>query len=402
MREIKLDTFLNWVINGMFNLPWWSYVIITLGLTHITILAITIFLHRHQAHRALNLHPVVSHFFRLWLWLTTGMVTKEWAAVHRKHHAFADKVGDPHSPQIYGIKKILLEGSELYKHEAKIQETLHQYGHGTPDDWIERNLYSKYDTLGVIIMLLIDFALFGVIGLSIWAVQMLWAPIFAAGIINGIGHWFGYRNFENPDKAVNIFPWGILIGGEELHNNHHTFATSAKLSVKWYEFDLGWMWIKILSFFGLASVRKSIPVMHISKAPKLLPDKETLEAIITNRYKLAVNYSLALKNDCQTEIARLKQNLSAKISWAKFNKLLVKDKELLSDNEKLTINNLIADSKILQTIFTMREELAKLWSKSSLTTEELIKSLQEWCKRAEASGIDSLRKYSIGLRSAYC
>src|SRR5438046_6556303 len=245
---------LSFVTNGLVPLSWWGYVVVTLVLTHITIASVTIFLHRSQAHRGLDLHPVPAHFFRAWLWLTTGMVTKEWVAIHRKHHAKCETEEDPHSPQTRGIKTVLLTGSELYRSEAKNQETLSKFGHGTPNDWIERNLYSRFTWQGVGLTLIVNVMLFGAIGLAVWAVQMLWIPITAAGIINGIGHWWGYRNFEAPDASRNVSPWGVIIGGEELHNNHQTYPTSAKLSVKPYEFDIGWLYIRVLESLGLAIV----------------------------------------------------------------------------------------------------------------------------------------------------
>lgn len=276
---------LNW-LNGLLDLPWWGNIIAALILTHITIASVTIFLHRHQAHRALDLHPIPSHFFRFWLWLTTGMVTKQWAAIHRKHHARCETQEDPHSPQVLGIKKVLWEGAELYRAACKDQSIMDKFGHGTPDDWLERNVYSKHNAKGIVLMLLIDLALFGPIGLSIWAVQMVWIPFWAAGVINGLGHYWGYRNFENEDASTNLVPWGILVGGEELHNNHHTFGTSAKLSYKWYEFDIGWMYIRMLEICGLAKVRKVAPQLaHDPSRPQL--DLEHLQAIIANRYAIA-------------------------------------------------------------------------------------------------------------------
>jgi len=397
-----LNYFLNWLDHGFFDLPWWGYILVILGLTHITILTVTIFLHRCQAHRSLELHAIPSHFFRLWAWMTTGMVTKEWAAIHRKHHAYADKEGDPHSPHVYGLKELMLRGAELYKKEASNKETIAKYGNGTPDDWLEKNIYSKYDSLGVWLMLSINILLFGVMGITIWAVQMMWIPFFAAGVINGLGHWFGYRNFENPDKATNLLPWGILIGGEELHNNHHTFATSAKLSAKWYEFDLGWMWIRILEICKLAKVKKTIPEMYTTKAPKLLPDLQSLEAIVSNRYELAVKFARDLKVDYKNEVAKLKSSVADKLSWSKAKTLLVKDKELFTPNEKSTVEQACKQSPVLQKIFAMREELSKLWARSTMTKEELVKSLQDWCKRAEESGIESLCNFSLRLRSVYC
>jgi len=330
------------------------------------------------------------------------MVTKEWAAIHRKHHAYADREGDPHSPHVYGLKELMLRGAELYKEEAKNKETAAKYGNGTPDDWLERNVYSKHDSLGIWLMLAINVTLFGVIGVTIWAVQMIWIPFFAAGVINGLGHWFGYRNFENPDKATNLVPWGILIGGEELHNNHHTFATSAKFSAKWYEFDLGWMWIRIMEMCKLAKVKKTIPEMYTTKAPKMLPDMQNLEAIVTNRYELAVKFARDLKADYKTEVAKLKSSLADKLSWSKAKTLLIKDKELLTPSEQSTVEQACKQSPVLQKIFAMREELSKLWARSTLTKEELVKALQDWCKRAEESGIESLRNFSLRLRSVYC
>ncbi len=289
---------------GLFDLPWWGYVVVVLVLTHITIVAVTVFLHRHQAHRALDLHPIPSHFFRFWLWLTTGMVTKEWTAIHRKHHAKCETPDDPHSPQTRGIRKVLWEGAELYRAEAKNQETLQRYGHGTPDDWLERHVYRR-SVLGVSIMLVIDVIAFGAVGLTIWAVQMAWIPFWAAGVINGIGHYWGYRNYDCVDASRNISPWGILIGGEELHNNHHSFATSAKLSSTWYEFDIGWMYIRILEILGLAKVKKTIPQPRFGEA-KAVPDFDTLQAIVTHRYDVMTRYVRSLKQVCAEEARRLK------------------------------------------------------------------------------------------------
>jgi stearoyl-CoA desaturase (delta-9 desaturase) len=271
------------MLNGILDLPWWGYVLVTLGITHITIASVTIFLHRHQAHRALELHPLVSHFFRLWLWLTTGMVTKEWTAIHRKHHARCETEQDPHSPQIFGLSKVLWEGAELYRKESKNLDTLDHYGKGTPNDWIERNLYTPYSQFGIVVMFIVDALLFGPIGITIWAVQMIWIPLFAAGVINGIGHYWGYRNYESADAATNIVPWGILIGGEELHNNHHAFPGSAKLSSKTWEFDIGWLYIRSLEIFGFAKVKKVAPE-PVMNPDKQSVDMETVRAILVTRF----------------------------------------------------------------------------------------------------------------------
>src|SRR5574343_1740652 len=299
------DALIDWMGHGLFNLAWWQVLLITLGLTHITIASVTIYLHRHSAHRALALHPMPAHFFRFWLWMTTGQVTKEWAAIHRKHHAKCEREGDPHSPHVFGIKTVFWKGAELYRAESKNQETMARYGHGTPDDWMERNVYTRYSALGVSLMLIIDVALFGFLGLTVGAVQMAWIPVTAAGIISGIGHWWGYRNFEAQDASTNISPWGIIIGGEELHNNHHTYPTSAKLSVKPYEFDIGWMYISILSALGLATVKKTPPRLTLGDV-KPVADAKTLEAIVANRYELMAGYAREVRRACAGEVARLK------------------------------------------------------------------------------------------------
>src|SRR3989344_1934460 len=278
------------MLEGLIVLPWWGYIIVALVFTHITIAAVTIFLHRHQAHRALVLHPIVSHFFRCWLWLTTGMVTKEWAAIHRKHHAKVETPEDPHSPQQYGIGTVMWQGSELYRKEAKNRETLERYGHGTPDDWVERHVYTGRSKHGIALMFAINVVLFGPIGITIWAIQMIWIPVFAAGIINGIGHYWGYRNFEVADASTNIFPWGILIGGEELHNNHHTFGSSAKLSSKWWEFDIGWLYFRLMETVGLAKVKKIPPALSYNAAQQHI-DIDTVRAVITARFQAMSHFA---------------------------------------------------------------------------------------------------------------
>ncbi|HEX5864799.1 MAG TPA: fatty acid desaturase, partial [Casimicrobiaceae bacterium] len=297
---------LSFVSQGLLPLPWWGYVVLTLALTHVTIAAVTIFLHRSQAHRGLDLHPVVSHFFRFWLWMTTGMITKEWVAIHRKHHARVETADDPHSPQTRGIRKVLLEGAELYRAESNNTETLEKYGAGTPDDWVERNVYSRFTWEGVGLMLMVDLVLCGPIGLTIWAVQMAWIPITAAGIVNGLGHYWGYRNFSSEDASRNVVPWGILIGGEELHNNHHAYGTSAKLSSRWFEFDLGWTYIRCLEALGLAKVRKIAPRIKFDRE-KLHVDLETLQSVITHRYAVLTSYARALKQAFAGEVAALRE-----------------------------------------------------------------------------------------------
>lgn len=389
-------------LNGLIDLPWWAYVLITLGLTHITIASVTIFLHRHQAHRALDLHPLISHFFRFWLWLTTAQVTKEWAAIHRKHHAKCETEEDPHSPQVLGIKKVFFEGWELYRAEAAKPETMQKYGHGTPDDWLERNLYSKYASLGPTLMAVIDLALFGVNGIWIWAIQMLWIPVTAAGVINGIGHFWGYRNFECEDASTNIMPWGILIGGEELHNNHHTFGTSAKLSYKWFEFDIGWMYIRILAFFRLATVRKVAPKLKLAVARPVVDDV-ALQAVIANRYAIAASYARTLMTTVSAELEALKASANVPTlhgNLAKQMKVWLKqDDKDTPMAEKLHLQALLAQSAVLTQVYQMRQELTRIWERSTLTRDELVVQLQDWCQRAEASGIKALADFSLRLRA---
>jgi stearoyl-CoA desaturase (delta-9 desaturase) len=386
--------------HGLVDLPWWGYVVVTLALTHVTIASVTIYLHRSQAHRALDLHPLVSHFFRLWLWLTTGMVTKEWVAIHRKHHAKVETVDDPHSPQTRGIRKVLLEGAELYRDEAKNRETLAKYGHGAPDDWIERHLYTRHSWKGVGVMLLIDAALFGPIGVTIWAIQMLWFPVTAAGIINGLGHYWGYRNFACADASTNIVPWGIIIGGEELHNNHHAYGSSAKLSSRWYEFDIGWMYIRLLEASGLATVRKIAPQIKMDRS-KAVADVSTLQAIITHRYAVATSYAKSVRAACAAEIAELRARHGHVDlpSLRRVKRWLTSDPVALPEGDRARLEQTLEKSSVLAQIYHMRQELAALWSRSTDSTEQLLARLQDWCRRAESSGIPPLAQFSMQLKA---
>ncbi len=398
------DGLVDWLANGLVQTTWWQVVLFTLVTTHITIAAVTIFLHRSQAHRALDLGPVPSHFFRLWLWLTTGMVTKEWVAIHRKHHAKCETVDDPHSPVTKGIKTVLLQGSELYRGEAKNQETLSKYGHGTPDDWIERNLYSRYSWQGVGITLIVDLMLFGAIGAAVWAVQMLWIPITAAGIINGLGHWWGYRNFEAQDASTNISPLGLIIGGEELHNNHHTYPTSAKLSVKPYEFDIGWGYIRAMEMIGWAKVRKTPPALKLG-AVKPVADGKTLEAIIANRYEVMAKYANELRSACAAELDRLKaQGAENTARWKEMRvakRWLHRDEDKIPQDVKPLVARTVAGTPALAKLVAMREELRQLWTRTNVSAEQLVADLQAWCKKAEESGIAALQEFSLKLRAAH-
>ena len=383
--------------SGLFVLPWWGYVAVTLALTHVTIAAVTIYLHRHSAHRALDLHPVVSHFFRFWLWITTGMETKEWTAVHRKHHARCETAEDPHSPQIFGINKVMWQGADLYKLEAKNAETLEKFGQGTPDDWMERNVYSAHSVGGIALMMIVDFALFGFIGLTIWAVQMMWIPVFAAGIINGVGHFWGYRNFQAEDASRNIVPWGILIGGEELHNNHHAYPSSAQLSNKCWEFDIGWMYIRIMETAGLARVKKVAPKLTLAGS-KTSCDQDTLQAIVLSRYEVLTKYARSLKQTCAEELVRLRAAHAVRVDRKSVRRLLDSDARKLSAFDRERVAEMLSNSKKLETVYSMREDLTALWQRSSATKEQLVHELEDWCKRAEASGIVALQEFSLRLR----
>ena len=398
------DALLQWLAHGLFDAAWWQILLVMLVLTHITIASVTIFLHRAQAHRALDLHAIPTHFFRFWLWLTTGMVTREWVAIHRKHHAKCETEDDPHSPQTRGIKTVLLQGSELYRSEAKVKPTLDTYGRGTADDWLERNLYERFSWQGVGLMLIIDLFLFGAIGATVWAVQMAWIPVTAAGIINGLGHWWGYRNFEAPDASTNLSPWGIIIGGEELHNNHHTYPTSAKLSVKPHEFDIGWAYIRGLEMLGLARVRKTPPMLKLGDV-KPVADSQTLEALIANRYEVMAKYARELRRACGAELAHLKaQGLENSAKWSELHlarRWLHRDEDKIPNGIKAQVARAAAQSPALAKLVAMREELRALWTRTNVSAEQLVHDLQAWCRKAEESGIAALAEFSRKLRAAH-
>ena len=393
-----VDAVLSFLDTGLLDFAWWQIVIYTLVVTHITIAGVTIYLHRCQAHRALDLHPVVSHFFRFWLWFTTGMVTREWAAIHRKHHARCETPDDPHSPQTRGLRKVLLEGSELYREEARNRETIEKFGHGTPDDWIERHLYTPYSYLGVYFTLALCVTLFGAIGLTVFAIQMLWIPITAAGIINGVGHYYGYRNWDCPDASTNVFPWGILIGGEELHNNHHAFASSAKLSAKWYEFDIGWMYIRIMSLLGLATVRRLAPKPKFAQAKPVI-DVDTLQAVIAHRYDMMAAFADSLRRACAEEARRLGASKGREVAaLTAARRWLVIDAGKWTADQKARVGEVFAASDSVRKLVEMRQELAAIWERSTLNKDQLLVQLQQWLARAEASGMRPLQDLALRVR----
>jgi len=384
------------MLYGLLDLSLWGYIIAALLLTHITIASVTIFLHRHQAHKALELHPMVSHFFRFWIWLTTATNTKEWVAVHRKHHAKCETRQDPHSPQVLGLNKVLWQGALLYHREAKDTDSLNTYGKGTPEDWVERVLYTRFNILGVVLMLVIDIVLFGLAGILIWVTQMAWIPFWAAGVINGIGHDWGYRNHECPDASTNIIPWGVVVGGEELHNNHHAYSSSAKFSSKWWELDMGWMYICFLEKIGLARVKKVAPKLVIGPT-KPMVDMETLRAVLTHRFQVTSRYGKEVLVPVLRE-ALHEANPAGRRLLKRARKLLVRDESLLDEVSRSVLETVLRGSQSLKTVYSHKQRLQEIWKRSNLRQESLLHALQEWCRQAEATGIQVLMDFALRLR----
>lgn len=381
---------------GLLDLSFGGYALAALISVQITMMAVTLYLHRDQAHRALDLHPALRHFFRFWVWCTSAQVTREWVAVHRKHHAFCETEGDPHSPVIFGIKKVLLEGAELYQGEKTNPETLEKFGRGTPDDWLERNIYTRFLNGGIVLLVLVDLLLFGVPGITIVAIQLVAMPVFAAGVINGLGHHSGYRNFECKDASTNILPWGIFIGGEELHNNHHAFPTSAKFSVRKWEFDIGWMYICMLRVFGLAKVNRVAPRPSFRKAVGSHVELENLQAIIVNRMHVLRDYT---RQVTLPVFDREKAIAAGSNAFKRAKKLLVRQPMLLDDAAKIRLKELLSHHAALETVHQFRERLQTLWSGAQVSNEHLLQQLQQWCVEAEASGIQALENFSARLRT---
>lgn len=386
---------IDFLISGLSGFGIWGILLYGFVVTHITIAAVTIYLHRCAAHRAVDLHPVISHFFRCWLWLTTGMVTKQWVAIHRKHHVMCETEDDPHSPQILGLNEVLLRGAELYRSEGKNEETLEKYGTGSPEDWVERNFYTGRSTLGIFLMLIANLLILGVPGLTIWAVQMMWIPIWAAGVINGVGHYLGYRNYECPDAATNIVPWGILIGGEELHNNHHTYPNSAKFSRKWWEIDLGWIYVCILSALRLAKVRSTGPVVHRDEA-KTEVDIDTVRGIINDRFRVLLRFKQDVLEPTVTE----EQSDAKKRKTLKnAQKLLAREDSLQTDDDLDRIKDIISENGNLGTIYNLQQSLKGVWDKRGQSKDELLSAFNSWLEEAERTGLERVHEFSRSLRS---
>lgn len=381
---------------GLLELSGWGYFWATLLLTHVTIASVTIFLHRAQAHRGLTLHPIASHFFRFWLWLTTGMVTRQWVAVHRKHHAKCELEEDPHSPQQTGIASVLFGGAFLYRKEAAKRETLEAYGHGTPDDWLERNVYSRHVFLGIFLMLAADLILFGIVGLAVWVVQMMWIPFWAAGVINGVGHYWGYRNFETEDASRNIVPFGLIIGGEEMHNNHHAYGVSAKFSNKWWEFDVGWLYIRLLELLGLAEVRRVAPKTSFADDRPAV-DTELLSAIVANRFHVLKLYGNRVVRPVFRSACKAEQGAEKKRLLGLRKQISTEDTAIdrVGDQQ---LSAALADNHTLRTIFEFKQRLKALWGQRGMDQAEPLARLQAWCADAEASGIAALQEFARLLR----
>ena len=393
-----IETLLNFLgAGGILQLSTGELLLTGLLLTQVTIFGVTIYLHRNQAHRALDLHPAISHFFRFWLWLTTGMVTREWVAIHRKHHAKCETPEDPHSPQVLGIGKVMWQGAELYRQEAGNRETVAHYGHLTPDDWLEQNVYARYPWLGITLMLLLDIVLFGMAGLALWAVQMIWIPFWAAGVINGVGHYWGYRNYESGDASRNILPWGLIIGGEELHSNHHAFPTSARFSSKWWEFDIGWSVIRLLSLLRLAKVKRLAPRQALILEGKESIDLETVRAVLRNRMYVMASYA----RDVIYPVLRQQRrdcDASCKQVLRRARGLLVRDASLVNGMARRRLEQILSRYHDLKIVYHYRQQLQSVWASKVTSQEMLCKALQEWCQQAEETGITVLQEFSRRLR----
>lgn len=393
---MDLSTWSSWYY-GLWDASVTTIVLYTLAVTHVTIVSVTVFLHRYAAHRSVELHPSLMHFFRFWLWLTTGMVTREWAAIHRKHHAVCETEDDPHSPVIRGIGTVFWKGAELYRAEGKNRETLERYGKGMPEDWLERHVYTGHSAAGVGLMAVIDVLLFGPIGLTVWAVQMLWIPVFAAGVINGIGHYWGYRNFECADAATNIVPWAILIGGEELHNNHHTYPNSAKLSQKSWEFDIGWMWIRLLQMCGLAQPLSTGPIAKHVPGREVI-DRDTVWAVLNDRFRVMSRYAEQVVAPV-VELEYRRADAATRNLLRKAKSLLCRNDKLVDDVGRQQISQVLDVSPVLSTLYELRQRLQAIWAKRGGDTEELIAAFKQWCVDAEATGLHSLNEFVAHLKS---
>jgi len=380
-------------MHGLLNLSFWQLVVVSVVGIQISMLAVTLYLHRDQAHRSIDLHPVLRNFFRFWIWANSAMHTDEWVAVHRKHHALCEREGDPHSPVVFGIKKVLLEGAELYRSEADKRDVVEKYSRGTPDDWIQRNIYWRYPNGGIVLLILASLLLFGVNGIIILGIQLITMPVFAAGVINGLGHHTGYRNFETADASTNLTPIAFWIGGEELHNNHHAFPTSAKFSVQWWEFDIGWMWITVLRTLRLCKVRRLAPAPRLDSGPSI--DMQTLQAVLVNRMHVLRDYTRSVTLP-ELRSERLADRGNALL--AKARSVLVRRPERLDEAAQTRLDRVLKNHERLRQVHELREQLVQIWEQANVSNDKLLAQLREWCAEAEASGIRSLEEFAARLR----
>jgi stearoyl-CoA desaturase (delta-9 desaturase) len=390
-------SFTDFLAGGLLQPGWIELGLYLLVATQLTIFAVTLYLHRSQAHRGVDFHPVVSHVFRFWSWLTTSMITREWVAIHRKHHAHCETADDPHSPVVKGIGKVFWRGVELYREARADRASIEKYGKGCPDDWIERHLYTPHATMGPTVLLFLSFALFGFAGVAVWAIQMLWIPFWAAGVVNGLGHWWGYRNFETDDTATNLTPWGVWIGGEELHNNHHAFPSSAKFALRKWELDIGWLAIRGLERLGLAKVLRTAPTLDVR--PNIpAPDADTLKALLAVRFQAMTDFQRdvlkpALREEASAAGAKLRALLPRKLRRG-----LADDGRWLKPDARAKLQAFVAQRPRIGALVEHRRRLAAVLEARSHDASERLHALQAWCHEAEASGIRALQEFSMRLK----
>ncbi|WP_434031919.1 DesA family fatty acid desaturase [[Pseudomonas] boreopolis] len=391
------DPIIHFLTGGLLAPGWWGMLAVLLVFTQLTIFSVTLYLHRSQAHRGVDFHPALAHFFRFWTWLTTSMITREWVAIHRKHHAKVETEEDPHSPQTKGIGRVFWRGVELYREARGMRGDIEQYGKGAPDDWIERRLYTPHANLGPVLLFAVNALLFGLPGVALWAIQMAWIPFWAAGVVNGLGHWWGYRNFESADTSTNLTPWGVWIGGEELHNNHHAFPSSARFSMRRWEFDIGWAAIRLLEALRLAKVLRVAPKLDIR--PNIaVPDADTLRALLSHRFQAMTDYQRnviapALKEEAAAAGAKLRQLLPRRL-----RKGLVDDGRWLQPDAREQLRTWVEQRPRMRTLVEHRARLSALLEARSHDAAERLRQLQQWCHEAEASGIAALQAYAARLK----
>jgi stearoyl-CoA desaturase (delta-9 desaturase) len=383
------------LLYGAIRLPWWGYAAFTFAMVQLMFLGVTLYLHRDQSHGGLVLHPMLRHFFRFWLWFCSSTVTREWVAVHRRHHAYADLPGDPHSPVVFGLRRVLMQGYELYAAAARDPKILENYGRGTPDDWLEHNLYSRFPKVGISLFVVLQLLMFGVPAIAMLGVQLIAQPLFAAGVINGLGHRVGYRSFEMPTAATNIVPWGVLIAGEELHNNHHAFPSSPRFAVQGWEIDLGWLFICLFRALGLARVRCLAPRPHIV-CDRAEIDADTAQALFTNRMHVLRDYR---RRVIRPVFRALRKQQSPAVLAPRSPRLLVRHPKLLDERARQQLRELLERYEVLRTVIEFRDRLQQLWDETAASHGRALEQLRELCAQAEGSRILALRKFALRLRT---